>query len=298
MTARPVPGDVPAWTDPGAVPPARTVLVTGATRGIGRAVAEGLAVPDGSSDTHAVALLGRDAQRVHETVESVRETTGASVIGVVADVLDRAAVAAAVARVEEAWGGVDLLVNNAGVIDAEVPLWEADPDEWWHVVETNLRGAFEMSRAVVPGMIARGGGRVVDLASGASTHEMVGSSAYNASKTALVRMGAHLHAAGAPHGLRVFEVSPGSVRTDMTAAMPLHANRTEWTPVEDLVEMVRAIARGELDDWSGAYLRVTHDDPRTLSAAAAAGRAVGDARRLRVRPWGDDDPMPAGLPPR
>jgi len=153
-------------------------------------------------------------------------------------------------------------------------------------------------------MLARGGGRVVDLNSGAGSHDMDGASAYNASKTALLRLGANLHRSGHARGLRTFEVSPGVVQTDMTASMAMHEGRTEWTPVERTVEMVVAIARGELDAFSGAFVRVTHDTPESLRAAAdeAAGRGDSlpgpDARRLRVTRWGADDPMPGELPAR
>jgi 3-oxoacyl-[acyl-carrier protein] reductase len=280
------------------VAPAPTALVTGGARGIGRAVALGLA--DAGLD---VAVLGRDATRVDDAVAQVR-AAGRRGVGLVADVADMAAVDAAVARAESELGGIDLLVNNAGRIDAEVPLWEADPDEWWSVMETNVRGPFLLARAVVPGMLARGGGRVVDLNSGAGSGDMDGASAYNASKTALLRLGSGMHLAGYPRGLRTFEVAPGVVQTDMTAAMDMHAGRTEWTPVERTVEMIVAIARGELDAWSGTFVRVTHDTPASLRAAVRTGsddaQAVPgpEARRLRVTRHGDDDPMPGALPAR
>ncbi|MBD5788051.1 SDR family NAD(P)-dependent oxidoreductase [Cellulosimicrobium terreum] len=288
-----------------AVPPARTALVTGASRGIGRAIAVGLAATGID-----VALLARDADRLAGVAEEIAAlgsgesgTAGRAVV-LAADVTDAEAVAAAVGAAVDALGGVDLLVNNAGRVDAEVPLWEADPDEWWAVVETNVRGPFLLSRAVVPGMLARGGGRVVDLNSGAGSHDMDGASAYNASKTALLRIGANLHRSGFAHGLRTFELAPGVVRTDMTGSMDMHVGRTQWTPVERTVEMVVAIARGELDAYSGAFVRVTHDSPASLRAAVdGAGRSDGDVpgadgRRLRVTRWGDDDPMPGDLPTR
>ncbi|MFI2703222.1 SDR family oxidoreductase [Cellulosimicrobium composti] len=288
----------------GAVAPARTALVTGASRGIGRAIAVGLAAAGLD-----VALLARDADRlagVAAEIAALGERDGAAgrAVVVTADVTDAGAVAAAVRAAEDALGGVDLLVNNAGRVDAEVPLWEADPDEWWAIVETNVRGPFLLARAVVPGMLARGGGRVVDLNSGAGSHDMDGASAYNASKTALLRIGANLHRSGFDRGLRTFEVSPGVVQTDMTASMTMHEGRTEWTPVERTVEMVVAIAAGELDAFSGAFVRVTHDSPQSLRAAVVAGERDGravpgqDGRRLRVTRWGDDDPMPGALPAR
>ncbi|PRZ05534.1 NADP-dependent 3-hydroxy acid dehydrogenase YdfG [Isoptericola sp. CG 20/1183] len=275
------------------VPAARTALVTGATRGIGRAVALGLA--DAGLD---VALLARDAVRLTEVADLVRER-GRTALALEVDVTDPEGVAEAVGRAEApvaegGLGGVDLLVNNAGRIDTEVPLWEADADEWWSVVETNVRGPFLLARHLVPGMLSRGGGRVVDLNSGAGTHDMTVASAYNVSKTALLRLGHHLDAAGAERGLRVFEVAPGTVATDMTGSMPMHAERTEWTPVERTVEMIAAIATGALDACAGWYIRVTHDTPSSLQEMVASGSGP-TARHLRVLPANGADPLGADL---
>ena len=107
-------------------------------------------------------------------------------------------------------------------------------------------------------------------------------------------MGANLHNDGFEHGLRVFELAPGVVRTDMSTGMSLHEGRTEWTPVERVTDMVNAIAAGELDACSGWFLRVTHDTPaslRTLAAQVAAEGTERTARRLRVLPAGNDDPL-------
>ncbi|WP_418277163.1 SDR family NAD(P)-dependent oxidoreductase [Isoptericola jiangsuensis] len=276
------------------VAPARTALVTGASRGIGRAVALGLA--GAGLD---VALLARDAERLAEVSREVR-ALGRRALELVCDVTDADAVADAV-RLAEApaaeggLGGVDLLVNNAGRIDAEVPVWEADPDEWWQVMETNVRGPFLLVRHVVPGMLARGGGRVIDLNSGSGSHDMTYSSAYNLSKTALMRLGHHLHATGFARGLRTLELAPGVVTTDMTASMRAHDGRTEWTPVERTVEAAVEFARGDLDACSGWFVRVSDDTPESLRALAVARDVVaGDVaapRHLRVLPAGDADPM-------
>lgn len=285
--------DASAAGAPAAVPAARTALVTGASRGIGREIALGLA----RAGVH-VALLARDAARLEAVAAEVR-AAGVDAVVLTADVSDPAAVRAAVEQAEDALGAIDLLVNNAGAIESEHPLWEADPDEWWSVVETNVRAPFLFSRYAVPGMIVRGGGRVVDLASGASSHEMRGgSSAYNASKTALLRMGASLHDDGFRHGIRVFELAPGVVKTDMSTGMTLHENRTEWTPVERVTDVVNAIAAGELDACSGWFLRASDDTPESLKALAAdvAEQGAGaTARRLRVLPAGRNDPQAAAL---
>lgn len=259
------------------VPPARTALVTGASRGIGAALARSLAAAGLD-----VALLARDGDRLTAVAEEV-EAAGRRAVVLAADVTDRVAVDAAVAEAEFALGSVDLLVNNAGLVDAEVPLWEADPAEFAQVLTTNVYGPFLLARAVIPGMLARGGGRVVDLSSGAGTHDNAKASAYNVSKTALLRIGGGLHAAGFDRGLRAFEVAPGVVATDMSTGMQMHAGRTDWTPPEAVGEIVTAIAAGELDTLSGCYLRAGTDTLAGLRERAAAGQPAG--RRLRVTDW-------------
>jgi len=254
---------------------ARTALVTGASRGIGRALAVGLAAAGLD-----VALLARDERRLEETAEEVR-AAGGRVVVLACDVTDVAAVEGAVARAEAELGSIDLLVNNAGAIDPEVPLWEADPETWWSVVETNVRGPFLLARAVVPGMLARGGGRVIDVNSGAGTRDGVDATAYYVSKTALFRIGGALHEAGFAQGLRSFELAPGVVRTDMTTSMCMHADRTDWTEPADVVALVVALAGGGLDALSGCYVRVGADTPDSLRALAARGLAP-EERRLRV----------------
>ncbi|HLT83664.1 MAG TPA: SDR family NAD(P)-dependent oxidoreductase [Phototrophicaceae bacterium] len=254
---------------------ARTALVTGASRGIGRALAVGLA--QAGLD---VALLARDARLLEGTAEEVR-AAGVRAVALAADVTDGAAVEEAVARAEAELGRIDLLVNNAGVIDPEVPLWEADPERWWSVVETNVRGPFLLARAVVPGMLERGGGRVVDINSGAGTRDGADATAYYVSKTALFRIGGALHEAGFDRGLRSFELAPGVVRTDMTASMRAHEGRSEWTEPADVVELVAALAGGGLDALSGCYVRVGADTPESLRELVARGLGP-DERRLRV----------------
>ncbi|MGY1609208.1 SDR family NAD(P)-dependent oxidoreductase [Geodermatophilus sp. SYSU D00700] len=258
-------------------------LVTGASAGIGRYLAEGLAARGA-----AVAGLARGGDRLRTAMAEVAAATGARTLAVPADVTDAAAVDAAVAQVTRELGPVGLLVNNAGLIDAaEVPLWEADPDQWWSVVESQVRGPFLVARAVLPGMLAAGGGRVVGLASGISTRANPHYSAYSAGKTAQVRITESIDLAGAPHGVRAFDLAPGVVDTAMTRAMPMHAGRTEWTRPEDVVDLVVAIAAGELDHWSGRFFRAGADALDTLRATTPAG----DARRLRLVPYGEGDPL-------
>jgi NAD(P)-dependent dehydrogenase (short-subunit alcohol dehydrogenase family) len=274
-----------APTGPVRPPAARTALVTGAGRGLGRAIALGLAAAG-----VRVAVLGRSPVSLAGVLAELEDAApGGGAVPVVADVRDLDAVREAVVAAEAGIGaGIDLLVNNAGVIEpVEVPVWEADPDDWWDVVETDLRGPFHCVRAVVPGMLAHGGGRVVDLSSGAGATDREIYSAYCAAKAGLFRITGNLHLAGFGRGLRAFEISPGVVRSDMTTGMAMHADRSDWTPVERLVELVVAVASGRLDAWSGRFLRAGIDDPEVL-----AGRGPGErGRLLGVLPYGPEDPL-------
>jgi len=256
-------------------------LVTGASTGIGRHLVEGLAARG-----MAVAGLARGEERLRTTMDEVAAATGARTLAVAADVTDRESVDAAVARVTDELGRVDLLVNNAGLVDAaEVPLWEADPDQWWEVVSSHIRGGFLLSRAVVPWMLLRNRGRVVNIASGMSVRARPEYSAYTVAKTGLMRMTEALAAALEGSDVRVFDLAPGVIRTDMTSGMPLHAGRTDWTEPERVVELVAAIAAGELDAWSGRFLHAGQDDLDTLRGMTPEGVA----RQLRLRPYGDGD---------
>lgn len=251
--------------DPGG---AAVALVTGASRGIGAALAEAFAgagyVVERSSRTGAAGSRALDV------------TDGQAVDAYVTDVLRRR-------------GRIDVLVNNAGVIDAEVPLWESDPGEWWRTVEVNVRGPYLVSRAVVPHMLQAGGGRIVNLNSGAGTRAGEVASAYNVGKSGLGRITGSLHLAGYDRGVRAFDLAPGVVRTDMTTSMRAHDGRTEWTSPEEVCALAVALASGELDAWSGRMVRAGVDTRESLLAGAA--RATGQARLVGLVPWGEDDPL-------
>ncbi|WP_448612907.1 SDR family NAD(P)-dependent oxidoreductase [Modestobacter sp. URMC 112] len=262
----------------------QVALVTGASAGIGRHLAEGLAAQGAT-----VVGMARTPDRIQAAMREVEQATGARTVSVAADVTDPAAVDGMMATLREGGlGRIDLLVNNAGAIDAaEVPLWAADPDQWWQVVESQVRGPFLLARAVVPGMVAAGGGRVIGLGSGLGTRGSDVYSAYSAGKSAQMRITEAIDLAGSAHGVRAFDLAPGVIDTAMTRAMPMHAGHTEWTRPEDVVALAVAIAAGQLDQWSGRFLRAGADDLDTLRTTTPGG----DARRLRLRPYGDDDPI-------
>jgi 3-oxoacyl-[acyl-carrier protein] reductase len=260
----------------------RTALVTGASRGIGRALAEGL-----SGAGFRVGLVARETARLDAVAEAI--TAGGGVVATAAaDATDPAAVAAAVTTVESALGPVSLLINNAGTIDpGEVPAWQADPADWWRVLETNLRGPYLFSQAVLPALRDRGG-RIVNI-TGMVLKAVPGYSAYCVSKAALSRLTESL----AESGVLVFDVSPGTVLTDLTAGMPIFAGRSsaEFATTDNILRFVLTIASGQFDRLSGRYFHAQHDDIDAL-LAHADDIVTADARQLRMARYGPADPLP------
>lgn len=220
-------------------------LVTGGGRGIGADVARALA-----REGWHVTVTGRTPEQVEEVAA---EIGGEAVVG---DVSRREDVERMIAAAEP----IDLLVANAGVALWEES-WETDPDEWWHVLEVNVLGAYLTCRLALPGMIERGGGRIVITGSGASYLPGSTSGAYAASKAAVGRFGEVLAKQVEEHGVKVFVISPGLVKTEMTGRFPDDA---PWTPPECAPKLVLALASGRFDALSGRYLHAEHDPPEQL----------------------------------
>ncbi len=244
-------------------------LVTGGGRGIGRGIALEL--------TAAGARVAV-AARTREQVEATAAETGS--VAIEADVSDRGQVERMVARVEEELGPLDLLVNNAGIALWEESAWELEPDEWWHVLEVNVLGVYLCCRAAIPGMISRGRGRIVNVASGAAYLPGSRSTAYSASKAAVHRFSETLANQLEPHGIPVFPISPGLVRTELIGDS--FGDDAPWTPPELAPRLVRALASGRLDALSGRYLHAEHDDIDDVERRAAE-IVAGDLNAIRLR---------------
>jgi 3-oxoacyl-[acyl-carrier protein] reductase len=191
----------------------RAVLVTGASRGIGRAVAEAFA-----AQGDRVAAAYRDPAR--EPDEIVAGLPGSGHTAVRADLADPAAVRRAVDQACEALGGLDVLVNNAGVFTPH-PITEVSYEQWqaaWQeTVGINLIAAANVTWCAVQHMIPRGGGRIINVSSRGAFRGEPGQPAYGASKAGLNAFGQSLAKALAPHGIAVTTVAPGFVATDMAA---------------------------------------------------------------------------------
>lgn len=181
----------------------RIVLVTGASRGIGEAIARRLA-----ADGHRVACAARSL----DALKRVADDIGG--LPVALDVTDPEAIAAAVARVEAEWGPVDALINNAGVSNS-APFGRVTDADWDWMLSVNLTAGFRLSRAVVPGMVTRGWGRVVFVASNAGLTGYAYTAAYCAAKHGVIGLMRSMAAELARSGVTVNAVCPGFVETDM-----------------------------------------------------------------------------------
>ncbi len=187
-----------------------TAIVTGGSRGIGLAIARALA--EGGA---RVAVLGRGGARAEE---AARGLPGTGHLGMACDVADPEAARAAVAAVEEAFGDVAILVNNAGITRDNILLRLKDED-WDEVIDTNLKGAFNMTRAVTRGMMKRRDGVILNVSSVVGLMGNAGQTNYAASKSGLFGLTKSVARELASRGVRCNAVAPGFIETDMTAEL-------------------------------------------------------------------------------
>ncbi len=255
----------------------QVAIVTGAGRGIGRTVARALAGAGAR-----VALAARSREQLDETAALIQHA-GGQAIAIPTDVADQAAVEQMVAATVQHLGPPDLLVNNAAIAHKEAALWELEADEWWRVLEVNLRGPFLCARAVLPSMLARQRGRIVNVASNVGGRPSPAGSAYSVSKAGLLRLSDCLAAMVEGRGVSVFAISPGLVHTAMTDPMSMFKDlpESEWTPPERAGELCVFLATGAADRLSGRYIHV-EDDVRDMVRRADEIEA-NDLYALRLR---------------
>jgi NAD(P)-dependent dehydrogenase (short-subunit alcohol dehydrogenase family) len=184
-------------------------LITGGSRGLGRAFAFALA-----KNGMRVAVASRRADDLEDTLVALR-AAGADAVAIPTDVTDPAAVRNMVSVAENKLGPIDLLINSAGVATPVGPSWEINSNDWWRNIEVNLRGPMLCANAVIPGMIRRRRGRIVNIASGADAASFPYMSAYVTAKAALIRFTEVLADELRQHGVSVFAIQPGTVGTAM-----------------------------------------------------------------------------------
>ena len=185
----------------------RTVFVTGASSGFGAATARRFA-----ADGARVIAAARRADRVRDLAAEL----GPRVLPVTLDVRDRDAVAAAVAGLPEEFSAVDVLVNNAGLALGLNPAQDADLDDWDQMIDTNCKGLVHVTRAVLPGMVARGRGHVINLGSVAGSYPYPGGNAYGGTKAFVHQFSLNLRSDLHGTGIRVTCVEPGMADTEFS----------------------------------------------------------------------------------
>ena len=236
----------------------KVALITGASRGIGAAAAEALARAGWAVCINYI----ERADKAEELAARLRER-GGEVITCQADVADRAAVDAMVARVEAELGPVSLLVNNAGVARQQ-QFQDIDPATWQRLFAVNVNGCFHCTQAVLPRMLHEHAGQIVNVSSIWGSHGASCEAAYSATKHAIIGLTRSLSAELAPSGIRVNCVAPGVIRTDMLDALPPEVlpQLAQETPMgrlgtpEDIAATVAFLASEQADFVTGQVLTV------------------------------------------
>ena len=245
----------------------RVALVTGASRGLGQGFARGLARSGAS-----VVMLARSKDALERAASEIRAERGRA-IGVTGDVTDASAMQRIVERVRDEIGPIDLLVNNAGVMAPIGFDWQVDPEAWWRTMEVNVLGSYLCARAVLPEMLDRRSGRIINITSTAANKRHPVYSAYGASKAAITHLTGSMNEATRDFGVRVFALSPGFVRTQMTEALAdapgvrqhlgdgfrKALDEGRHTPLAVAVEALLFLASGAGDPLSGRQIDARDD---------------------------------------
>lgn len=187
----------------------KTAIVTGASRGIGEAAARALAA--GGMN---VVLAARSSDEIEQIAAQITQA-GGSAMGISCEVADHGSVTALVDRTLQAFGGVDLIVNNAGIINPIARLSDSDPEDWARVIDVNVKGVYHGIRAVLPAMVEKGAGTIINISSGAAYGPMEGWSHYCASKAAVLMITRAVDKEYRDLGIRSVGLSPGTVATQM-----------------------------------------------------------------------------------
>ena len=212
----------------------RTVLITGASSGIGQSCAEAFA-----DQACRLLLVARREERLEQLAEALREERGVEVLTSGLDVRDREAVTTWVGGLPGGWGDVDVLVNNAGLARGLAPLQKGDHADWDEMIDTNLKGLLNVTRAVLPQMVARGSGHVITIGSIAGHEVYPGGNVYCATKHAAAALNRALSIDLLGTGVRASSVDPGMVETEFSLVR-FHGDRERADSVYDGLQPLTA----------------------------------------------------------
>ncbi len=237
----------------------KRALVTGGNSGIGAAIALALADAGAKVAINYVA----HPEAVDSLIRTIRDNHGEA-ISLQADVSDPDAVAKMFQQIDSAWGGIDVLINNAGIDGERAAGWEANIATWRKVIEVNLFGAFYCAREALKRMVRQKSGVVLGIS---SVHEKIawsGYSAYTSSKAAVGMLTKTLAQEAAPHGVRVLAVGPGAIKTSI--------NRSVWSDpknLQDLLEKIPLKRIGTPEEIAGMVVVLVSD-----AASYVTGRTI------------------------
>ncbi|WP_033541266.1 3-ketoacyl-ACP reductase [Planococcus sp. CAU13] len=211
----------------------KTAFITGAGKGIGRATA--LALTEEGVNIGLMARTERDLQAVADELMA----RGVQAAYAAVDVSSMEQVEAAVAKLTEELGEADILINNAGV-GAFGPFLEIDPEQWKRVIDVNLLGMYYMTRAVLPQLIGKNGGDIINISSMSGVKGTAGSSAYSASKFGVLGLTESLSQEVRKHNIRVFALTPSRVITEFSGGTPPEKSEEKFMQAEDIAEYIVA----------------------------------------------------------
>lgn len=276
----------------------KVAVVTGGGRGLGRAIALGYARAGARA---IVVTAARHRQEIESVASEIDAISGpGTALPLIADVTDRAACASAVAQTHERFGGIDVLVNNAGrgqraMTDDTAPFWEGNPDGWAEIVDTNINGPFNMSCSVVRPMMERGRGRILNVTKSRDSMHRPGSTPYGPSKAALEAMTLGWAQDLIGSGVTVNSIPPGG-SVDTGFVLPASRKRGEkagkiYMDADVIVPIAVFLASDAADGLTGCrYIgRNWRDDlPPEQAAEAAREPAIflpPERDTLLTRPW-------------
>ncbi|MEE2943770.1 MAG: SDR family oxidoreductase [Pseudomonadota bacterium] len=244
----------------------KTAIITGASRGIGAATARYFA-QNGAN----VVLAARSADKIETLAKDLRKE-GHAARAIPCDVADPDAVKALIEDAKDAFGSVDVLVNNAGIIDPISRIEDSDPSAWGKALDVNVKGVYHGLRYAIPVMTAQGGGTIINISSGAAHSTLEGWSHYAASKAAVLRLTGVANTENAADGIRVIGISPGTVATDMIKYITeTGVNAVSKLPESahipaDWVAKAIAVLCGPVgDDFLGTDFTLKTDEGRKLA---------------------------------